>query len=138
MTASTHQMQGGYMDLSGAELATIITASTVGATALFRPIGALVKWLLSSRVSREQWVEDRVRQAFADIERTAAAANDRADALTRRVDALESDKVNLVAISQALVLELHRLDPSSIVLTRAQKLLDRVLGSDASRDGFGL
>ncbi len=138
MTASTYQAQGGYMDLSGAELATIITASTVGAAALFRPAGAFVKWLFSSRLSREQWVEDRVRKAFADIERTASSANDRADALTRRVDALESDKMNLVAISQALVFELTRLDPASSVLDRAQRLLDRVLDSEAPRGGIGL
>jgi hypothetical protein len=114
------------MDLTPTELISIITASGVAAAGAFKGLGALGKWAFSSRLSREQWVEERVRAAFGDIEKTAAQASARADALARRVDALEFDKMSLLAVSQALVFELGRLDPSSPVLTRAQTLLNRM------------
>lgn len=120
------------MDLSGPELATIITAGAGGAAIMFKGFGSLFQWLFSSRLSREQWVEQRIKDAFGDIEKKASAASDRADALARRVDALEFDKLSLFAVSQALVFELSRLDPNTPVLARAQALLDR-MGGESSK-----
>lgn len=97
------------MTLDGGDIAVIVG----GSITLLGALGGL-KWLLTSRSRREQWIEARIQQHVAKIEARLAIAERRAD--------------HLGFAFQLVAAELARLDPNSDILRRAQLIIEGVQG----------
>ncbi|MFC3711253.1 hypothetical protein ACFOMD_01640 [Sphingoaurantiacus capsulatus] len=104
------------MSLDNGDMAGIVG----GSITLLGAIGGGVRWLLTSRSKREQWIEARIQQHVAKIEARLGVAERRAD--------------HLGFAFQLVAAELARLDPNSDILRRAQLIIEGVQGLFTPRE----
>lgn len=98
------------MNLDAGDIAGLVG----GVVTLLGLVGGGIRWLLTSRSKREQWIEARIQLHVVKIEARLAVAERRAD--------------HLGFAFQLVAAELARLDPNSDILRRAQLIIEGVQG----------
>jgi chromosome segregation ATPase len=111
------------MNLTGGELAGVITASVAGVVS----VGKGVQWFFSSRVSREKWVDERVRTVFDDIRHEAARARAERETMQIQVDKLEGHIARLESQNQTLSSAITLLIPEIDAESTTVKMVHRML-----------